>query len=150
MNFTSMSLGIQAAGRPQDAVHSITFYSFIRVFGQSLGVAVGGVIFQNQIQKKLGGYPLLAPLAREYGRDATSLVSLIQGMEAGTKKTQLIQAYADSLKIIWVVMAALSGAIFIPTIFIKGYSLNQELKTLQGFNNGGRNNDREKNSLGSK
>ena len=71
MVFTSMSLAIQAAGRPQDAGHSITFYSFIRVFGQSLGVAVGGVVFQNQIRKNLSEYPLLASLAGEYSRDAS-------------------------------------------------------------------------------
>ncbi len=141
MVFTSMSLAVQAAGRTQDAGHSITFYSFIRVFGQSLGVAVGGVIFQNQIQKKLSEYPLLAPLAGEYSKDATALVSLVQGMEAGTEKRQLIQAYADSIKMIWVVMAALSGAIFTSSVFVKEYSLNQEHKTLQGFNH----DDREKN-----
>jgi hypothetical protein len=129
-----MGLGIQAAGRPQDAGHSIMFYSFIRVFGQSLGVAVGGVVFQNQIQKKLSEYPLLAPLAGKYSKDATALVSLIQGMEAGIEKTQLIQAYADSIKTIWVVMAALSGAIFTSSVFVKGYSLDQKHKTLQGFN----------------
>ena len=116
------------------------FYSFIRVFGQSLGVAVGGVVFQNQIQMKLSKYPLLASSAWEYSKDATALVSLIQGMEAGTEKTQLVQAYADSIKTIWVVMAALSGAVFVSSIFVKEYSLDQEHKTLQGFNG-----DHEKN-----
>ncbi|MCJ1343312.1 hypothetical protein MMC31_001505 [Peltigera leucophlebia] len=143
MAFTSMSLGIQAAGRPQDAAHSVTFYSFIRVFGQFLGVAVGGVVFQNQIQKKLSKYPSLAPFAEEYSKDATALVSLIQGMEAGIEKSQLVQAYADSIKMIWVVMAALSGAIFISSVFVKGYSLDQEHETLQGLNHGNREKDPE-------
>lgn len=136
MAFISMSLGIQAAGRPQDAGHSITFYSFIRVVGQSLGVAVGGVVFQNQIRKKISGYPLLAPSAGKYSKDSTAVVNLIQGMEAGIEKTQLIQAYADSIKMVWVVMAALSGVVFTSTFFLKGYSLDQKLETLQGFNHG--------------
>ncbi|KAL9099185.1 MAG: hypothetical protein Q9163_005283, partial [Psora crenata] len=136
MAFTSTSLAVQAAGRPQDAGHSVTFYSFIRVFGQSLGVAIGGVVFQNQMRTKLSEYPLLAPLADEYSRDATALVSLIHGMEAGTEKTQLIKAYADSIKMIWVVMATLSATIFTTSIFVKGYSLDQEHKTLQGLNYG--------------
>ena len=72
------------------------------------------------------------------------MVSLIQSMKAGNEKTQLIQAYADSIKMIWVVMAALSGAIFISTFFLKEYSLNQKLDTLQGFNHGDRGNDPEK------
>jgi hypothetical protein len=142
MAFTSMSLAVQAAGRPQDAGHTITFYAFIRVFGQSLGVAVGGVVFQNQIQKELSKYPRLASLAREYSRDATAVVGLIGGMEAGRpEKTQLVQAYADSIKMIWVVMAALSGAGFISSLFVKGYSLDQKHETLQGFDHGDREKD---------
>ena len=144
MAFTSTSLGVQAASRPQDAAHSITFYSFIRVFGQSLGVAVGGVVLQNQLGKKLNEYPLLASLAGEYSKDSTGVVSLIQGMEPGTKKTQVIQAYADSIKMVWVVMAALSGAVFISTFFVKGYSLDQKVETLQGFDHGDRENGPEK------
>jgi hypothetical protein len=142
--FVSMSLGIQAAGRPQDAGHCVTFYSFIRVFGQSLGVAAGGVIFQNQIRKQTSKYPRLAPLAGQFSQDATAVVSLIKNMEAGTEKTQLIQAYADSLKIIWLVMAALSGAVLVSTAFVKGYSMNQKLETLQGFDHGGNDEGAEK------
>jgi hypothetical protein len=133
MLFPAMALAIQAAGRPQDAGHSVAFYSFIRVFGQSLGVAVGGVVFQNQIRQKLLAYPLLAPMASTYSKDATALVSIIKAMQAGTEKTQLIQAYADSLKTIWIVMCALSVSALLASLLTKGYSLQQEHKTLQGF-----------------
>jgi hypothetical protein len=133
MLFPAMGLAIQAAGRPQDAGHSAAFYSFIRVFGQSLGVAIGGVVFQNQIKQKLLSYPLLAPMAGQYSKDATALVSIIKAMAEGSEKTQLIQAYADSLKTIWIVMCALSGVAMVANIFIRGYSLEQEHKTLQGF-----------------
>ncbi|KAL9030493.1 MAG: hypothetical protein Q9196_001395 [Gyalolechia fulgens] len=136
MAFVPMSLGIQAAGRPQDAGHSITFYTFIRVFGQSLGVGIGGVVLQNQMGKNLSRYPLLAHSALEYSRDSTAVVGIIQGMEPGLEKMQLVQAYADSIKTVWLVMAALSGAVFISTLFVKGYSLDQKLETLQGLNDG--------------
>jgi hypothetical protein len=146
MLFPAMGLAIQAAGRPQDAGHAAAFYSFIRVFGQSLGVAIGGVAFQNQIKQKLLSYPLLAPMASEYSKDATALVSIIKAMQEGTEKTQLIQAYADSLKIIWIVMCALSAVAMVANVFIKGYSLEQEHKTLQGFDHGNRVQDLEKDS----
>ena len=64
---------------------------------------------------------------------------LFWGMEAeDSKKMQLVQAYADSIKMIWVVMAALSGAVFISSLFVKGYSLNQKHETIQGFDHGDR------------
>lgn len=144
MLFPAMALAIQAAGRQEDAGHAAAFYSFTRVFGQSLGVAIGGVIFQNQIKIKLQGYELLAPLADAYSKDATALVGIIKTMEEGLEKTQLIQAYADALKIIWVVMCALSAVGLVASLATKGYSLNQEHKTLQGFKDKERLADPEK------
>ncbi|PQE20256.1 major facilitator superfamily transporter protein [Rutstroemia sp. NJR-2017a BBW] len=131
--FTSLGLAVQAACRPTDAGHAAAFYSFSRVFGQSIGVAIGGVIFQNQIKEKLLSYPLLAPLAVQYSKDATALVAIIKAMDDGLEKSQLKQAYADSLKTIWIVMCALCGLCVISTAFVKAYSLDQEHKTLQGL-----------------
>ncbi|KAL3423478.1 MFS multidrug transporter [Phlyctema vagabunda] len=136
MLFPAMALAVQAAGRPSDAGHAVAFYSFTRVIGQSLGVAVGGVVFQNQIKQKLLAYPLLAPMADAYSKDSTALVSIIKNMPHGLEKTQLVQAYADALKMIWVVMLALSAAGLIASLFTKGYSLEQKHETLQGFDHG--------------
>ena len=148
MLFPAMGLAIQAAGRPQDAGHAAAFYSFIRVFGQSLGVAIGGVVFQNQIKTKLMRYPLLAPVASQYSKDATALVSIIKAMQEGEEKTQLVQAYADSLKSIWLVMCALSAAAMLANVFIQKYSLQQEHSTLQGFHEDARVRDEEEEAEG--
>lgn len=141
--FPSMALAIQAAGRQQDAGHAVAFYAFLRVFGQALGVAVGGVAFQNQIRNKLLSYPAFASRAVEYSKDATALVGIIHRMQEGTEKTQLIQAYSDSLQIIWIVMCALSGLALVSSIFTKAYSLDQEHHTLQGFDDGKHASDPE-------
>jgi hypothetical protein len=143
MLFPAMALAIQAAGRPQDAGHAAAFYSFIRVIGQSIGVALGGVIFQNQIKQKLMTYPLLAPLAGEYSKDATALVGIINGMSEGLEKTQLVKAYSDALSTIWIVMCALSAVGLVASLWTKGYSLNQEHSTLQGYEGNTREADPE-------
>lgn len=133
MLFPSLALAIQAAGRQEDAGHSIAFLAFIRVSGQALGVAVGGVAFQNQIRVKLLEYPLLAGMANEYAKDATSLVHVIKHMEDGLARDQLKKAFADALKVIWIVMTALSAVGMIAGAFTKKYSLDQEHKTKQGY-----------------
>lgn len=143
MLFPAMGLAIQAAGRPQDNGHSAAFYSFTRVLGQSIGVAVGGVAFQNQLKQKLLSNPLFATMADAYSKDATALVGVIQTMQEGTEKTELIKAYADSLKIIWIVMCALSAAGLAVSLFTKAYTLNQEHKTLQGLDQGRHSDDPE-------
>jgi len=131
--FAGMAIAIPASCVPSDMAHAVAFFSFFRAFGQAVGVAVGGTIFQNQIKKKLLLYPILAPLAAEYSKDAASLVQVIKTMEDGLQKTQLIQAYADSLKVVWVTMCGLAGAALISSFFVKGYTLNVALDTEQGF-----------------
>lgn len=134
MLFPAMGLGVQAAGRPRDAGHAAAFYSFSRVFGQSIGVAISGVAFQNQIKSKLLSYPDLAPLASQYSKDAAALVTVIKQMPHGQMRTDLIQAYSDALGSIWILMTALAAVGLVSSLFTKGYSLNQELDTKQAFN----------------
>jgi hypothetical protein len=134
MLFPAMGLGVQAAGRPRDAGHAAAFYSFARVFGQSIGVAISGVVFQNQIKTKLLGYADLAPFASQYSQDATALVTIIKNMPHDATRTNLIQAYSDSLGSVWILMTALAAVGLISSLFVQGYSLNQEMDTLQRFN----------------
>ncbi|KAF4624384.1 hypothetical protein G7Y89_g13784 [Cudoniella acicularis] len=133
MLFPAMGLGVQASGYTQDAGHAAAFYSFARVFGQSIGVAISGVAFQNSLKQKLLTYPDLAPMAAEYSKDATALVNVIKQMAEGSDKTDLVKAYSDSLGTIWILMTALSGVALIMSLFIKGYSLDQEHSSLQKF-----------------
>ncbi|KAK4691141.1 hypothetical protein P7C71_g5797, partial [Lecanoromycetidae sp. Uapishka_2] len=142
--FPSMAFSIQAATTNKDLAFAVALYSFFRAFGQAIGVAIGGTIFQNQIRIKLLAYPLLAPKAAEYSADASSLVQIIKVMEAGAAKTELIQAYADSLKTVWAVMCGFAGIALLSSFLIQGLDLNRALETEQGFQHGRENEDEEK------
>lgn len=144
MLFTAMGLAVQAAGNPEDAGHAAGFYSFVRVIGQSLGVAIGGVVFQNQVYNNLLSYPLLAAEAKQYAMEATELAVIITLQPPGPRKTQMIQAYSDALAMIWVVMCAVAGMGLLLSIFVKGYTLEQDLKTSQGYKYDGVDGDEER------
>lgn len=133
MLFAGMGIAIPASALPKDMAHAVAFFSFFRAFGQGVGVAVGGVIFQNEIKKKLLGYPILAPNASEYSQDAAGLVQVIKEMADGLAKTSLLQAYADSLKIIWVVMCGLAATALVTNFAVKAYTLEVAIETEQGF-----------------
>jgi len=133
MLFPAMALSIQAACEPGFNGQASAFYSFLRGVGQSVGVAVSGVIFQNVFRRKLQGLPAFAALADEYSRDATVVVGVIKGMPEGRDRSDLIQAYADSLRMIWVSLLAFSAAAMFLGVTIRGYTLNQEHKTEQGL-----------------
>ena len=131
--FPSMAFAIQAASTNKDLAFAVAMFAFFRAFGQAIGVAIGGTIFQNQMKVKLAAYPLLAPRASEYAADASSLVQIIKSMQEGIAKDQLIQSYADSLKTVWAVMCGLAFVALLSSFFIKSLDINRALETEQGF-----------------
>lgn len=133
MLFAGMAFAIQASATDKDLAFAVAMFSFFRAFGQALGVAIGGTVFQNQIKKQLLKYPILAPLADEYSRDAAALVQIIKDVEVGAVKAQLVQSYADALKVVWVTLCGLSGVAMVASVWTKGLGLDRPLETEQGF-----------------
>ena len=131
--FSSMSIAIPASSPVKDMAFAVAFMSFFRTFGQGVGVAIGGTIFQNQLNKKLSAIPLFESLAKQYSRDAAGLVQAIKSMPHGDERSQLVDVYADSLKVVWAVMCGLAGAGLISSLFVEEYSLAVKLDTEQGF-----------------
>ncbi|GKT41841.1 efflux pump fus6 [Colletotrichum spaethianum] len=132
MLFPAMALSIQAACEPALNGQAAAFYSFLRTFGQSVGVAVSGVIFQNAFQKRLAQVPALADAAEEYSRDATIVVEVIKRMPEGdATRAELVEAYCDALRAIWISLIAFAGFCMLISITVKKYSLNQEHVTKQ-------------------
>jgi hypothetical protein len=133
MLFPAMALTVQAAASSKDQAYASTMFSFMRGFGQTLGVALGGVIFQNQMKKKMLTFPLLADMAGEYSKDAAGLVEIIKALPAGEMKDQLRESYTDALKYIWIVSTAFAGVALIASVFTKSYALDRANETEQGF-----------------
>ncbi|KAL8704544.1 MAG: hypothetical protein Q9201_002279 [Fulgogasparrea decipioides] len=133
MLFPSMAFAIQASQTNEDLAFAVAMFSFFRAFGQAIGVAVGGTVFQNQIKMKLSKYPALAAKAAEYSKDASSLVQVIKGMEDGVVKDTLQHAYADSLKVVWVTLCGSAAAGLVASLWTRGLDMNKPLETEQGF-----------------
>lgn len=117
--------------RPELNGAAAGFFSFIRIFGQALGVAISGVIFQNSLKAKLIRIPGFASLADEYSRDATIVVQVIKDMAGSDTKTQVIKAYSDALGSIWLSLLAFSATGLLLSFTIKGYPMTQEHVTKQ-------------------
>lgn len=131
--FPSMAFSIQAATPNKDLAFAVALYSFFRAFGQAIGVAIGGTVFQNQMKKELLAYPLLASQATEYSADASSLVQVIKKMPTGQARTELVQSYTDALQIVWAVMTGLAFLGLLSSCLIKGLDLDRALETEQGM-----------------
>lgn len=53
MLLTSINVGIQAISSVEDAGRAAAMYAFMRTLGMSIGVAIGGTVFQNLMSAKL-------------------------------------------------------------------------------------------------
>lgn len=143
--FPAMAFAVQASVQNEDIAFAVAAYSFFRSFGAAFGVAIGGVIFQNEIKKKLLAYPLLAPYAEAFSKDPPTLMRIIKGLDGhANEKAQLIQAFADSLKEVWLASCGMSGLALIISFVIKDYSLDVVLKTQQGLVREGEKVNKEK------
>ena len=143
--FPSMAIAVQASSTNENQAYAASMFSFMRAFGQTLGVAIGGVIFQNQMKKKLLTFPLLADKAAEYSKDASGLVQIIKAMPAGDAKHQLLVSYTDALRYVWIVMCALSAVALAASLFTQAFPLDRALETEQGFKEKEKTKDEEKN-----
>lgn len=134
MLFATMLIAVQASSSSEDQAYAANMFSFARAFGQTLGVAIGGVVFQNQAKKKMLTYPLLAEKADAYSRDAAGLVELIKELPGDSLvKLQLRESYTEGLRYVWIVMTVFAFVGFVMNFWIKAYSLDAALATEQGF-----------------
>lgn len=129
--FPAMQFSIQSACADEDLAAAVSMYSFFRSVGQTLGVAVGGVILQNQLVVKISAYTHLKAMASEYSKDAVALAQILKAMPLGQDRTDLTQAYADALKVVWAVMCGVGGCGFIASLFIKHYPLDRFVPVAQ-------------------
>ncbi|KAG7116753.1 MFS transporter L2 like protein [Verticillium longisporum] len=125
MLFPAMALSIQAACAPHLNAQAAAFFAFLRTFGQSVGVAVAGVIFQNAFADELAATTEFAAVADQYADEATIVIGIINGMAPGHDRTVLVAAYADALKTIWLSLLAFAAFCLVLSASVKSYSLQQ-------------------------
>lgn len=131
--FPSLGYAVQASSTPENLAIAVAMFRFFRALGQTIGVAVGGVVFQNRMYHNLLKYPTLAPMAESYSYNAAGLVQVIKGMADGAIKSDLKEAYTDSLRIVWVVCCGVSGVALLVSLLTQPYDLNRALETRQGL-----------------
>jgi hypothetical protein len=133
---TSLLYSIQASSAPEDGASCGAMLALLRQFGQTLGVAVAGGIFQNQIKRHLKLSPILESQAQNLTQQASNLVAVIQQMPDGSpEKSELISAFQGSFQTFVYVMCALCAVGLVLSTMIKGYGVDQRHVTEQRFRN---------------
>ncbi|KAL2020318.1 hypothetical protein VTK56DRAFT_8546 [Thermocarpiscus australiensis] len=126
MLLTSVNVGIQAVSRVEDAGRAAAMYAFMRTLGMSIGVAIGGTVFQNLMGNKLTKLGLPASIAH----DSEAFVKTMSAM-APTDPTRIaaIQGYTAGFHgVYWTITGAAIASLVI-SLFIKQQSMDKLLET---------------------
>lgn len=127
------SFAAQASASASDLPFAAAMFTFLRAVGQTMGVGLGGVIFQNMFKHKIRENPSYAPYATRWAQEAPALIPTINGLDTPEEqglKDFMITAYVDSFRTVWLVMSVISlVATIINFIWVEDVALDQALAT---------------------
>ncbi|KAI0967572.1 putative MFS transporter [Xylaria arbuscula] len=137
LNIEAPIIAAQASTTVRDTAAVIATMGFLRSIATAVSVVVGGVIFQNEMNRtnptlvnRLGSQ--LASLFD--GANATENVERISGL-ASDQQVIVRQAYYQSVKVVWISYVAFAGFSSFLNLFVRQHHLSSEKKdTVLGVN----------------
>ncbi|PNP82993.1 hypothetical protein FNYG_03315 [Fusarium nygamai] len=130
--YSAQAFAAQASASNSDLPFAASFYAFCRSLGQGIGVAVGGVTFQNEFRKQVEKSPEFASKANEWAKDASALVQILKKSPSSMQlmKETIIHGYIKGLRTVWLVLALLACIAFLVSlVFVKAKSLGRKFET---------------------
>ncbi|KAJ1664692.1 hypothetical protein IW140_003978 [Coemansia sp. RSA 1813] len=116
----------QNAVAPEDVATTTTLFMTIRMLGSAIGLAVAQSVFQNRLA------PFLTDLLVKFPDNADTIKGIVNNQaviwESGVPtelRSDLIDAYVKSLRMIYYVFIAFSGLSLITTLFLKNIPLRK-------------------------
>lgn len=119
-NFQGPLIALQTMVQPRDMASATATYSFIRQLSTAVSIVIGGVVFQNGMQKQ---YPrLVEELGPDTanlfsGANAASSVGMVADLPADDRSIVRL-AFYDSLRTMYIMYAVFSGVGLILSFFI--------------------------------
>lgn len=114
-----------------DYVHSATAtFGLVRTLAGSIGITIGGTVFASELRRRLPqvqGYAASGVAAS--GAQALSNVSALKNIQPPELRQAVLRAYADSLRIVWIVATPLAACGLACSLIIKVYSMTNKNST---------------------
>jgi MFS family permease len=126
MILSSVNFGIQAIVRTEDCGRAACMYAFMRTLGMTIGVAIGGTVFQNVMAQKL--QELSLPI--EIEKNAEAYIAILKTMApTDPARIAILEAYVHGFKAVFQVMTGISGIGLLASLLIKHHDMNKVLKS---------------------
>ncbi|KXN92227.1 hypothetical protein AN958_08680 [Leucoagaricus sp. SymC.cos] len=123
--FQTPLIALQAAMPLKDMATTTSTFGFIRQLGGTVGISVGQAIYSSILAKKIHRMPDL-----NFDTSSGALIQSIGKLKTIADpaiKAQVIDSYAKSISVIWIVMTPIVGVCFVLTLFIRKYTLARNI-----------------------
>jgi hypothetical protein len=130
--FEAPLLGLQAIVSQHDTATATGTFGFVRNLATSLSIVIGGVIFQNSMDLQvasLASPPMGLPSSITSvlsGGAAAANVMIVTTIQDPVQKFAVKEAFAWSLKNMWIFYTIISGLAVVASAFIKRQVLSKE------------------------
>ena len=123
---TSVNFAIQSIARPEDCARAASMYAFFRTLGMTVGVAVGGTVFQNMMSDKLTQLSQPTYIAHH----AESFITRLKMFrEDDPARHGILQAYSYGFQGVYMVMTGISAIGVLSSLVIRRHSMDKILES---------------------
>ncbi|KAG8904966.1 hypothetical protein FRB99_000968 [Tulasnella sp. 403] len=136
--YSAATFPVLAAVSISENAHAIALLVFLRNFSQTWGITIGGTILQNELKRHLPE-AFLDSLAQQSGTGNSQSVEIAYAVIPQVSslpepiKTGVRDAFATSLRIIWIVMASLCVVGFLSVLLMKELKMHEKTDEQWGY-----------------
>ncbi|SGY35466.1 BQ5605_C002g01769 [Microbotryum silenes-dioicae] len=143
--YSSTNFPVLAPLKASQQPHAMAFFSFMRAFGEVFGISIGATILQNSLAANLPK-EFLALFHGEVEIAFSAIPKIVDMHKADTfppsthsaepLRSQVREAFALSLRVIWLTMVFISGLGFLFSLLIQDIKLTTETDDQWGLHDG--------------
>lgn len=103
------------ATNDDETIYAVPLSVFFNTLGNTLGLVVGSCIFLNRLGETMHSSEYITSNAEMYTHEAVRMAYVIQHMSSDQPgvKADLVDAYLDALRLVWITLCALAGLAFL-------------------------------------
>lgn len=109
---------------------ALAFFAFVRAFAQTWGITIASTILQNELKKKLPA-DFVSQFA-DGAEIAYAAIPIIGSMQEPLR-SEVRDAFAQSMAVIWKTMIGISGAGILTLFFLKEVPMNAHTDEAYGL-----------------
>uniref|UniRef100_L2GJ95 MFS multidrug transporter n=1 Tax=Colletotrichum fructicola (strain Nara gc5) TaxID=1213859 RepID=L2GJ95_COLFN len=117
--FTTLNLAAQASVPPAHTPAASSTTNFFRSLGQTVGIAVGGVVVQNVFRREIEASSVYGAYGAMWSRNIVKVgqaVRALKSPEQQALKSLVVTGVARSTRAVWLLLCILSGTQFLVSV----------------------------------